>query len=83
MRIQARSCLSTFALLAGTPNSRRQTSASMATPSRICSYQCEIVAGEYWPAPSISPPGAGNPAACNGVRSNAAEIVSAVSLVLY
>jgi hypothetical protein len=27
--------------------------------------------------------GAGNPAACNGVRSNAAEIVSAVSLVLY
>ena len=31
-----RACFSTFALLAGTPNSLRQTSASTATPSRIC-----------------------------------------------
>src|SRR5436190_14017882 len=28
---------STFALLVGTPNSRRHTSARIATPSRICS----------------------------------------------
>jgi hypothetical protein len=39
---QARACFSTFALLAGTPNSLRQTSASTATPSRICS--CEGLA---------------------------------------
>ena len=30
---------STFALRSGTPNSRRQTSASTATPSRICSTE--------------------------------------------
>src|SRR6267378_6860282 len=36
--IYARACFSTFAILAGTPNSLRHTSASAATPSRICSW---------------------------------------------
>ena len=38
----ARTCFSTFAILAGTPNSFRHTSASTATPSRI--WSCEGLA---------------------------------------
>jgi hypothetical protein len=34
--VVARYARATFALLVGTPNSRRHTSAKIATPSRIC-----------------------------------------------